>query len=213
LIRGIYELEIESIIKSINLLTKEEYNFLITKPFDELWNNIHGNKYAYAKAKEQFNLLIEYIIPQISHRINIIYNDPEWGFPKGKRNLNETNIECAKREFHEETGLDEDNYILLDRLYPLIENIKGSNDIYYKHVYYIALFKNNFDYSKIQLGTDFIQNLEIGDIKSYTLNNVLKLVREYNYERKTIINSIKLFLTYNTRYFEKFYHDKNKLMI
>ena len=29
---------------------------------------------------------------------------PEWGFPKGRRNYQETDITCAYREFNEETG-------------------------------------------------------------------------------------------------------------
>ena len=212
LIRGLYELEIETIIKSINLLTHIEYNYLINKTFDELWTEINGNMNIYDKAKEKFNILINYIIPQINNRINIVYNNPEWGFPKGKRNNNETNIECAKREFYEETGIRENNYIILDRLYPLIENMKGSNDLYYKHVYYIALFDLNFDMSSIKLDSNYNQTIEIGGIGIFSLNETLKILREYNYERKNIINNLKLFLTYNTRYFEKFFHEKNKLI-
>lgn len=208
LIRGLYDLEIETIIKSINLLTFSEYRDLKNKTFDELWIDINGNKNLYDKAKEQFNILINYIIPQIEHKIIITYEYPEWGFPKGKRNNNETNIECAKREFYEETGLRENDYIILDRLYPLIENMRGSNDLYYKHVYYIALFNQNFDTSTIRLDNNYIQTIEIGGIGVYSLNETLKILRDYNYERINIINNLKLFLTYNTRYFEKFFHEK-----
>jgi predicted NUDIX family NTP pyrophosphohydrolase len=30
------------------------------------------------------------------------YEEPEWGFPKGRRNPNEKNLKCALREFYEE---------------------------------------------------------------------------------------------------------------
>ena len=33
------------------------------------------------------------------------WTEPEWGFPKGKRNLYETDLNCAMREFNEETGV------------------------------------------------------------------------------------------------------------
>ena len=65
----------------------------------------------YQKAEEQFNFFKTYILPQISHKINISYNYPEWGFPKGRKNENETNLDCAKREFIEETGLSNDDFI------------------------------------------------------------------------------------------------------
>ena len=100
-------------------------------------------------AKEQFNLLITYIIPQIQHRINIKYDYPEWEFPKGTRTNNETNLECAIRNFKEETGLKCDKYTILDRLYPLIEIKQGLDGINYKHIYYIAVLNNNL--SKIDL--------------------------------------------------------------
>eukprot|EP00823_Brevimastigomonas_motovehiculus_P005165 TRINITY_DN363_c4_g1_i1.p1 TRINITY_DN363_c4_g1~~TRINITY_DN363_c4_g1_i1.p1 ORF type:complete len:237 (+),score=89.49 TRINITY_DN363_c4_g1_i1:42-713(+) len=39
-----------------------------------------------------------------------------WGFPKGRIELNETNEECARREFLEETGLPSDSVTLLPKL-------------------------------------------------------------------------------------------------
>jgi 8-oxo-dGTP pyrophosphatase MutT (NUDIX family) len=208
LIKGLYELEIETIIKSINLLTVDEYINLTTKTFDELWINVNGNNNLYEKSKEKFNILINHILPQVENKINITYNNPEWGFPKGKKNNNETNIECARREFYEETGLKDDNYIILDRLYPLIENIKGTNDIYYKHVYYIALFNENYDTTNIKLTNLNEKFIEIGDIGIYSLQDSLDMIRDYNYEKKNIINNLKLFLTYNARYYDKFYYEK-----
>ena len=215
LIRGIYELDIENIIKSINLLTIVEYNKLISNTFDSLWEDIWGSNAFrpeficdYLKAKDQFAFLKEFILPQIQHRIKIIYTVPEWGFPKGKRNNLESNIECAKREFEEETGLNESNYEVLDRLYPLVENIKGSNGINYKHVYYIALFKNTLKTPTLKLGNNYNQNFEIGDIGLYNMDQTSNILRDYNTERKEIINTLKLFFTYNTRYFERFYHEK-----
>ena len=215
LIRGLYNIELESIIKSINLLTKTEYENILTKEFDELWKEIFNNKTTeYNRAKEHFNLLRTYIIPQIKHRINIIYDYPEWGFPKGKRNNNESNIECAKREFEEETGLNESNYTLLDRLFPLIEMVKGSDGVNYKHVYYIGLLNNNFDKSTLKLPTinpnsDIDFNYEIGDIQLYSIEKSLTIIRDYNIERLELLNNLKLFLMYNIRYLEKFYHEKN----
>jgi ADP-ribose pyrophosphatase YjhB (NUDIX family) len=212
IIRGLYNIDLESIIKSINLLTKIEYENLLTKDFDELWTDIFNsnnntNNNEYNIAKEHFSFFKTYILPQIKHRIDIKYDYPEWGFPKGKRNNNETNLECAKREFEEETGLNDNNYTLLDRLFPLVENVKGSDDINYKHIYYIAILNNSFDRSNIKLN-NINNNYEIGDINLYSIEKSFTVLREYNLERKELLNNLKLFLIYNIRYLEKFYHEK-----
>ena len=215
LIRGIYEIEIENIIKSINLLTQNEYQKIMNLSFEDLWYDIWGDddlKIDFKKANEQFNLLRNHIIPLIEHRINIKYIEPEWGFPKGKRNnYNESNIDCAIREFKEETGLSEDDYILLDRLYPLVENIVGSDGIQYRYIYYIALMKEDTIIQKVNNNSS--HHVEIGDIGLYNINNSIKLLRDYNIDRNNIINNIKLFLMYNNRYFERFYQEKSLILI
>lgn len=219
IVRGIYDINIENLIKSINLLTKIEYNNILNNSFDELWEDIWQiNAYKlefrneYNRAKEQFIFFKTYILPQIQHKINIVYNVPEWGFPKGKRNNNETNLECATREFEEESGLEKSDYVILDRLFPLIEYIKGSNGIEYKHVYYIGLFNNNFDTKTINKKAKNIhQQYEIGDIGIYNSEQINEIIRSYDIEKKDIINTIKLYLTYNTRYFEKFYHENKNI--
>lgn len=210
LIRGIYTLDIENIINSINLLTNEEYQNILSLPFEDLWYNIWGDNINksdfinnYEKAKENFEFLRNYIIPQIKHRINISYVEPEWGFPKGKRNYGESNLDCAKREFEEETGLSSNDYTILTRLYPIVENVYGTNKINYRYIYYIALLNNNIE--KLTIKQNTIQSFEIGDIKLSLADNISKLFREYNYDRIKIIYDLKLFLVYNIRYFEKFY--------
>jgi ADP-ribose pyrophosphatase YjhB (NUDIX family) len=204
IIRGLYDMDLENIIKSINLLTIHEYNNILIKEFDELWNELWENNYnsEYYRAKESFQFLKTYILPQIKHKLNITYEEPEWGFPKGKRNDVETNIDCAIREFEEETGLENTQYTLLDRLFPLIEIIKGSDGLDYKHIYYIAILNKNVSIVKKD-------NYEIGDVNIFTIDKSINILRDYNTERKELINNLKLFLIYNIRYLEKFYHEKN----
>jgi len=212
LIRGLYTVDLENIIQSINLLTKQEYENILTKDFSELWWELSNNIIDYNNAKEQFNLLITYIIPQIQHRINIKYDYPEWEFPKGTRTNNETNLECAIRNFKEETGLKCDKYTILDRLYPLTEIKQGLDGINYKHIYYIAVLNNNL--SKIDLTfnniikNNIIKN-NIENIQLYSIGNSLLNIREYNIVRLELIKNLKLFLIYNIRYLEKFYNQKN----
>ena len=53
LIKGQYNIELEYIIKLFNTITQNEYNNILTKEFDELWENI-GNTidgFEYNKSK------------------------------------------------------------------------------------------------------------------------------------------------------------------
>lgn len=213
LIRGQYDINIENIIRSINLLTKNEYDRILNLDFDILWKDVYRHKHNntnfihdYIKAKEQFILLHDYIIPQVKDRINIKFINPEWGFPKGRRNGIEDNLTCAIREFEEETALTKNDYILLDKLYPIIENINGSDGLQYKYIYYIALLDINYDINKLGIDKNEFQKFEISDIRFGNLNNIYNILRENDEERKKILNEIKLFMIYNIRYYEKFYH-------
>lgn len=210
LIRGQYELEIEPIIKSINNLTHTEYENINTKEFDDLWNEIFGiytktNTIDYDQSKEKFIFLKTYIIPQIRHRINIQYDYPEWGFPKGRRTGLESDIDCATREFEEETGLKKNNYTILNRIQPLSENLCGTNGIHYRYLYFIAVMNSD---KIIKLDQTDSQKFEIGDIGFYCPETSKNKFREYNTERKEVINNVKLFLTYNIRFYEKYYNEK-----
>ena len=40
------------------------------------------------------------------------WSETEWGFPKGRRNFQEKDLDCALREFEEETGMNKDNMVI-----------------------------------------------------------------------------------------------------
>ena len=67
-----------------------------------------------------------------------IYDMPEWEVPKGKRQNKETDLQCAIREFCEETGLAQENIRIFKNVVPLEEVYTGINGIEYKHIYFIG---------------------------------------------------------------------------
>ena len=71
-------------------------------------------------------------------QIPIVYHEQEWGFPKGRKYTHESEWECAKREWTEETGLSSDWLIpYLD--YSIInEKYVGSNGIHYQTRYFVC---------------------------------------------------------------------------
>ncbi len=99
--RGKYNLENYDYIKKLfNRMTKNELNLLLNNDFDYLWNNLWGNninnvyKNEEKLSKIKFNKLKNgYLINNININMknliqesNSVYNFPEWGFPKGRRN-------------------------------------------------------------------------------------------------------------------------------
>ena len=68
------------------------------------------------------------------------------GISKGKKEFKkESNIQCALREFLEETDLKRENIGIYFNINPFNEIFNGSNNLRYKHIYYIAKLKQNIE--------------------------------------------------------------------
>lgn len=177
-------------------MTKEELELLRTKKFDELWEylwvNKNSNCYKLDKNKsyEKYNTLdiksmVDMIYPQ--------YTETEWGIPKGRLNMTkyikETRKDCALREFCEETGYKASEIKILPK-YIISEEFMGTNKKKYKHVYYIGIMKSDIrEPSEIQK-SNVLQSGEIKKVKWFNCQEALNNIREYDIEKKRIINSI-----------------------
>jgi len=114
--------------------------------------------------------------------INSVYNEQEWGFPKGRRKMRESDIDCAIREFYEETRIPKDNLDIIADIIPFEEIFFGTNGIMYKHLYYIA--KLNNPSVNIKIDMDCLEQVrEIRAIKWYNYNDVISHIKIYNTER------------------------------
>ena len=210
-IRGIYDItEIDNIILMFKRMTIEEYNKIKTLRFKELWDDLWQNisykdeyKYEYGMAKLKFDFIRNNMM-ELLEKYKTKYSMTEWGFPKGRRNEYESNINCAIREFEEETGIDRSNIIILDRLYPLIEESIGSNGKSYRMIYYFGIMADN-NIEAILDETNIYQTIEVGDIKFLSYMEALNNIREYNLEKKQVLESIMYFIMYNIRYYDKYY--------
>jgi len=200
-IRGRYEIDnLETVYHLIRQMTPDEINDIKTKDFKELWEEV-WKKTSYNKlylkemedSLERFNYLKENNI--LDNKLKNDYDEPEWGFPKGRRNPNEKNLKCALREFWEETSIDKNNLIVLNKLFPIQEIFFGTNGIKYKHIYYIAIYDGVDEVGLEKLQED--QLTEIGDIKWINLKDSLKLFRPYHEEKKKLLISLENFLLKN----------------
>jgi hypothetical protein len=135
-IRGRYNPDnIETIKYLIDQMTELEINMVITKNFDELWCSLwkktaRNKNYEkeYELSLNKFNLMKEKYL-DILKTFRPKYPISEWGFPKGKRNISEKDVDCAIRECKEETSLDNSEINILDRIYPIPEQFKGTNQV------------------------------------------------------------------------------------
>jgi 8-oxo-dGTP pyrophosphatase MutT (NUDIX family) len=200
-IRGRYEIDnLETVYHLIRQMTPDEIKDIKIKDFKELWEEV-WKKTSYNKlylkemedSLEKFNFLKDNNI--LDDKLKNDYDEPEWGFPKGRRNPNEKNLKCALREFWEETSIDKNNLIVLNKLFPIQEIFYGTNGIKYKHIYYIAIYDGIDEIGLEKLQED--QLTEIGDIKWINLKDSLKLFRPYHEEKKKILISLENFLNKN----------------
>jgi len=202
-IRGKYSIyNKEYILNLLNEMTVEEKKCLRTKSFHDLWNGIWSNidniqyKNEESISFDKYNALKSGIIQQ-NDPTEVIYtldslldecenrwSEPEWGFPKGKRNTNEKDYDCALREFCEETGYNKKHLRLVENIAPFEEVFMGSNYKSYKHKYYLMFMEEEVDVNHLY------DNFEVSKIEWKTYEECLTSIRDYNLEKKRIIENV-----------------------
>jgi 8-oxo-dGTP pyrophosphatase MutT (NUDIX family) len=214
-IRGKYNIKSKTYIMNMfTMMTNNEREGIANRTFEMLWQdmwckNITDESKTFSKefkdANDKFQLLkkgyyiksgdqiqffdISYIIENTSSK----YNETEWGFPKGRRNINEGDVNCALREFREETGIPQkcvhlcNNYIK-----PLEEVFSGSNNVRYKHVYYIAKININSQFAQCVLidPKNKQQCKEIRNVGWFEYEEAQSKIREQNIERKELLRRL-----------------------
>ena len=207
-IRGKYEKnDNEKLVSMFELMTREEIKKIKDNDFEYLWNELWKKTSNYKiyqkefnKSKKKFNQLKDSKKLEKLLQIEPLYDSPEWGIPKGRRNNHESNMDCAIREFTEETNIDKKNYKILNNLHCIQENYTGTNGIDYKHIYYLSIAD-----TKCKLKNIIDNNYEIGDIGWFTWEECIKLIRPYYNTKLELIN--KIFLLISNLIFE--YNDYN----
>jgi 8-oxo-dGTP pyrophosphatase MutT (NUDIX family) len=197
-IRGKYdENNLEEIKNMISLMSPMEVKSIFIKDFDDLWNDLWKKTSkckSYQKefeiSKKKFELIKKYNLN--TENIKLLYDTPEWGFPKGRRDKNEKNIECAVREFLEETNINQSKYSILNRLGSIEETIiEGIKNKIYKLIYYIGIINEDI---KLEIN-DSNENNEIGDIKWLSFEEALNNIRPvYKEKREMIYKIYQLFI-------------------
>jgi len=216
-IRGKYPSNnIEQLRNIINEMSVFEKNQLLTQPFPTLCKELWGETNVQYRSEEinsqkKFEMLKTGVtIDNETHTLrSLIQNSPtrweetEWEFPKGRKNYQETDLDCALREFTEETGYSSDIINIVENVMPFEEIFIGSNYKSYKHKYYLAHmpsehFSPESAHYNDSSQPDHMQNYqktEVSKIAWKTYQECMQIIRPYNLEKKQLITNINKVLT------------------
>jgi 8-oxo-dGTP pyrophosphatase MutT (NUDIX family) len=198
--RGKYRVsDLDYVQQQIEGMTLVERERLITVPFDDLWDALWGvskdGNHTYKNEREQAKQKLDQLragTPSLEAMCKAIpapFNTPEWGFPKGRRDMHENEYACAMREFREETNISPADIYTIRNLEPLSESFRGTNSVRYCHKYFMAYVpKNVADLVTMPPpGLNHYMSQEVGDIRWCTLEECLSLIRPVNVEKRNII--------------------------
>ena len=208
-IRGKYNYNnFEQISDLFKKMSREEIESISNKDFDMLWNDLWKKtskskafQKEYRISKELFQKLIDTNIIDNLVIIKPEYQTPEWGFPKGRRNIFEKNLDCALRELEEETTLKNDQVNILHNINCVNEEYVGTNNLTYKHLYYLGYVGSD------SMSEDYfndISNYEVGKIKWLSWDEASDIIRTYYQEKIKVVNMVYfLFLNLYIEYISK----------
>jgi len=191
-IRGKFSyLDEEYIAGLLRNMTQSEQERILTCSFADLWYQIWGessslksHKNNYEVSERRFHQLQD-ILPRMVKENPSPWTEPEWGFPKGRRNPHESDIHCAIREFQEETGLRRDEFQVFQNMYSLSETFFGSNHVHYCHKYYLAVCS---PHTQVRFHSHNVHMFrEIGDIQWCSLDEAIAKIRPDNVEKREIL--------------------------
>jgi 8-oxo-dGTP pyrophosphatase MutT (NUDIX family) len=195
-IRGKYLFHhIQHIYNLIDEMTIQEKQNILQQDFNTLWCDLWGvqteSTIDELNAKEKFTIIkngyydndIFICLQDLIEKSSTSWTNPEWGFPKGRRNTYETELSCALREYEEETGYDKYCLQIVSNVLPYEEIFTGSNYKSYNHKYFIAL--SNHLHQK-----HGFQESEVSDMKWVTYEEAIQMIRPYNIERIQVLHFI-----------------------
>jgi len=193
IMRGKYEAADQLGIQAlIDQATVGERAQLLTRPFADLWRDLWNGPASrrYHLEYEQARLKFERIrangsLGRACEASTTTWDEPEWGFPKGRRASTEKELDCALRETYEEAGVARRDLRVLEGD-PLLEEYRGSNGISYRHRYWLAEAPAALEVCMDPMNID--QRREISDVRWCSYDDAMALIRDYNREKRGVLH-------------------------
>ena len=116
--------------------------------FDTLWFDLtldhkFKNDRKYIEARDRFNKNKEMIL-NLLNTTKTFVREPSWGWPKGRKQKDESTMNCAFREFEEESGMSKAQTTLFFQE-PVSEVFSGTNGKTYSTHYYVCETPSEID--------------------------------------------------------------------
>jgi len=206
-IRGKYSVNNKYyIMNMISQMTIQERTMMLEHTFDEVWEKVWDkpvappglsvNKspsYEFGESRykteemvsrEKFN--------QLKSGVYMNKTPPNM-FAQSCAPTYESDVDCALREFYEETGIKSRNMtFVVSNLAPYEEIFMGSNYKSYKHRYFLMYV--DYNTSVAEKMTD-VDKFEVSKVEWKSFNECLGAIRHYNLEKKRILSNINIVLT------------------
>lgn len=171
-------------------MTRAEHEMILTKTFPELWEQMwiktsKKHQADYEKSMSRFESC-KGMVRRFIEENPSEWTEPEWGFPKGRPNRYESTVECALREFEEETGVKKEKVKIIDNLV-YHERYRGTNGIEYCNKYLVGVYKEG------DLHLDFenmVQMKEVSGVEWFTINEAKKRIRSIYPSRIHILDEV-----------------------
>jgi len=189
----------------IDRMTIHEKAMVKRYPFNKLWNDLWGNNNRFVKEHSvrndfyrsaiKFNILLggfrsikdgkwKSLYGYINNS-HTQYIEPEWYFPKGKPDgKHESNIDCAIREFIEETNLNASQLMVMMTNDAMEEEHMGCNGRRYKTIFYMALYPSMNDLPDTK---NKYQEDEVSNIMWLSPSQCIMKIRSYEKEKHRFI--------------------------
>jgi 8-oxo-dGTP pyrophosphatase MutT (NUDIX family) len=180
----------------MSILEKER---ILSESFEQLWTQMWGetNNNQYKNEELSSSKKLDIIkngvvlndnsiitLKDIVEKSTTSWNETEWEFPKGRRNSKEKDLDCALREFEEETGISRNKITIIENVLPFEEIFIGTNHKSYKHKYFLAYMNDETeDLANFQV-------TEVSKIEWKSIDKCLESIRPYNLEKKKLITNI-----------------------
>lgn len=208
-VRGKYPLQGREYLSNIiDEMTVSEKQRILTEDFTTLWSNLWGASVGIQYrgeervSRDKFETLRRgvsaggktYSLESLILASETAWEEPEWGFPKGRRNYQERDMHCALREFEEETGYPKESLSVVQNLLPVEEIFTGSNYKSYKHRYFVAMLRDGTSPNHP------FQSTEVSKVEWKNNLDVLRCIRPYNIEKKAVAARVDTLLRRYTLY-------------
>jgi 8-oxo-dGTP pyrophosphatase MutT (NUDIX family) len=200
--RGKYDVYDDRYIGAMlsNMTPQERRLVLSATSIDALWDHLwrdpsaahraHRPRPAFVRDLDEARRKFAVVQSRLGTFAHLLDSDPdtetEWGFPKGRRTLQETDAECARREFVEETGIDSRHIDMSDDIPRVEELFQGSNGVYYRHLYFVARAAASMP------GGDSYPHTtsEIRAVAWFSFGDCLRRIRDVYAQRKALLHRV-----------------------